>query len=1056
MLWVGTWGGGLNRFDPQTETFIRYHPRPGDSHSLSGNTVIAIREDLSGVLWIGTLDGGLNRFHRETDTFTSYQHDSLDPRSLGSNSVTALHVNRSGILWIGISGRGISKLDSTEQGFALYQHKTANSNSLSNSNVRAVFEDQFDDLWIGTWGGGLNRFDPQTGEYVHYLHDPADPNSLSNNHVWTILEDSTGTLWVGTLGGGLNRFDREAGTFTRLQRDPSNHYGVGHPHVTTLHEDRTGVLWIGTWSSGLDALNLQSMDGKAGLVHYRHDPDDPRSLGEGTVYSIHEDRAGVLWVGTGGGGLCRFDRDRETFTCYKHNPDDVNSLRDNTVWVIHQDQDGALWVGTSGGISRLEPQTGTFINYTQADGLPHDTVYGILEDEEGRLWLSTECGLSRFDPQARTFRNYVAGDGLQGNNFHPGAYYKSREGELLFGGPDGLTAFYPQDIRDNLQIPPIYVTDFQLSNKPVTIGGDSPLKKSIVETQELVLSHEEDVISFEFAALSYSSPEKNRYRYKLEGFENQWVEVDNDQRWATYTNLDPGRYTFRVIGSNNDGLWNEEGASVRLTITPPWWETWRFRGLVLLALLGLVIGWYRWRVVGIERRSRELKAQVAERTQDLSERTSELAALAENLRHEISGRKRVEQILNRQVEELSALNQITQMVTTMTDLETVLGMVSQKVSTLFDACFVYCLLSSEGKNEMIFIHGYDRKTDPLEPLSLDPALTDNPLFQWLFSLSTPLAVSASDRLPQSLADFPVFRQIFGKDVSQADSTLEALSQLLPSVLFEALTPGNINSVMLIPLVMRGASMGMMFVATDRVDHSYTANDVSLAETIAGDIASGVENIRLMERSKAMAVAEERTRLAREMHDSVTQTIYSVSMMADSLPQIWDRSPAEAKRNLAKLRQMTLVALTEMRGLLFELHPSALEDASLEALLHQLRDMMIERGRISVKLTIEGEADTSKDIKIALYRTAQEAFSNILKHAEATQVVMTLRKDPEQITLTIRDNGQGFDTESMPTEHYGIGIMRERNKSIGANFHIESSPGKGTQVSVTWPDPEVRL
>jgi len=1023
ILWVGTWGGGLNRFDPQTETFIRYQLDSNDSHSLSGNTVIAFCEDQSGDLWVGTYDGGLNRFSRETGSFTSYQHNYLDPRSLGSSSVSALYVDHSGIIWIGVSGRGISKLDPTAQEFALYQHKGLNSNSLSNSNVRAVFEDRFGMLWIGTWGGGLNRFNPQTGKFRHYLHDPADPKSLSNNHVWTILEDSTGTLWVGLNGGGLNKFDRETGTFTRFQHDPTNAASLGHKDVTTLYEDHTGILWIGTWSGGLDALNLQSMDGKTNFIHYRHESDDPRSLGAGTIYSIYEDRAGVLWVGTGGGGLCRFDRDTQNFACYTNNPDDVNSLSHDTIWVIHEDQKGTLWVGTSDGINRFESQDGSFFRYSQADGLPHDTVYGILEDEEGRLWLSTDGGISHFDPQSLTFRNYDASDGLQGNNFHSGAYAKSRDGELFFGGPDGLTAFYPQELRSNLHVPPIYVTDIQLSNKPVTIGGDSPLQKSIVDTQDLVLSHEEHVISFKFTALSYNSPNKNRYRYMLEGFDNEWVEVDSDQRYATYTNLDPGEYVFKVIGSNNDGVWNEEGTSIHLTITPPWQETVWFRGIVLLVFLGLVIGGYRWRVVTVERRSRELEGQVAERTQDLSDRAAELAVL----------------------------NQIAQMVTTMTDLQTVLESVSQEVSAIFEACFVYILMPTEPENKTTVIYGCDRKTGLLKPLPLDPTVTDTPLFQWLFSPPEPQAVSASDRLPQSLTDLHLLPQALSRGEPQADSLLDKLSLLLPPVVLEALPPGNLSSAMLIPLVMRGETIGILFVATDQTDHGYTTTDVSLAETIAGDLASAVENTRLLEQAQSEAVAEERSRLARELHDSVTQTMYSVSMMAEALPRIWDRNPAEAKRNTARLRQLTLVALTEMRALLFELRPDAFEDASLGALLHQLSDVIIERGRIPVELTIDGDGDISQDIKIAMYRTTQEAFSNILKHAEATQVVVTLCNDPDQVKLTICDNGQGFDPENITAENFGISIMRERAEGIAAKFQIESAPGEGTKISVTCPD-----
>jgi signal transduction histidine kinase/streptogramin lyase/DNA-binding response OmpR family regulator len=616
-LWVGTYGGGLNRFDRETETFTRYQHDPEDPSSLSGNMIVDIREDQFDTLWIATFDGGLNRYRPESDSFTSYQHDPVDSRSLGSNTLASLFVDRSGILWIGSAGDGISKLDSRQQGFAVVRQDPTDANSLSENDVRAVYEDQSGDLWVGTAGGGLNRYDPETGRFTHYLHDPADPTSLSGNHVLSIEEDSAGVLWVGVDGQGLNRLDRETETFSHFEPDPADPHSLSDGLPLSLHVDRTGTLWIGTFSEGLDALDLQSPDGQARFTHYRHDPQDPRSLGKGMVYVILEDQAGVLWVGTAGGGLNRFDRETETFTRYQHDPEDAGSLSDNTVYAIHEDREGALWIGTSGGLDRLDLQTFTFLNYNTADGLANNTLCGILEDDHGHLWLSTVRGLSRFDPEARAFRTYTASDGLQGDVFHPTSYHRASTGELLFGGENGLTAFHPDDVQENPHIPPVYVTSLQLAHEPVAVGGDSLLQASILETEELVLSHDDRIVSFEFAALSFNSPDKNRYRYKLEGFEGEWREADSTRRLATYTNLDPGDYVFRVIGSNNDGVWNEEGASIAITVTPPWWETTWFRIGVLLLAIGLVLGGYRWRVRSIEARSRALEAQVQARTRQL-------------------------------------------------------------------------------------------------------------------------------------------------------------------------------------------------------------------------------------------------------------------------------------------------------------------------------------------------------------------------------------------------------------------------------------------------------
>jgi signal transduction histidine kinase/CheY-like chemotaxis protein/streptogramin lyase len=360
------------------------------------------------------------------------------------------------------------------------------------------------------------------------------------------------------------------------------------------------------------------------FTRYQHDPADPGTLSHNQVTTIYEDRSGVLWIGTMG-GLNKFDRQTEQFTHYQHDPDDPNSLAVNAVFSLYEDRRGRFWIGTmGGGLDKLDRENDQFIHYTVKNGLSSNTVWGILEEdaspdeEDGNLWLSTTWGLSRFNPQTETFRNYDVSDGLQSNSFLPvSAYLKSNSGEMFFGGANGFNAFYPEQIVDNRQISPIVITDFQLANKPVPIGGGSVLQESIIETDHLVLSYLDRVFSFEFAVLNYRAPEKNRYKYRLEGFEAEWNEVDSKRRFATYTNLDPGDYVFRVIGSNNDGIWNEEGTSVHITVTPPWWETMWFRIGMMVVAIGLLAGGFRWRVSAIEARSRKLEIQVEDRTKEL-------------------------------------------------------------------------------------------------------------------------------------------------------------------------------------------------------------------------------------------------------------------------------------------------------------------------------------------------------------------------------------------------------------------------------------------------------
>jgi signal transduction histidine kinase/ligand-binding sensor domain-containing protein/CheY-like chemotaxis protein len=660
VLWVGT-GDGLNRFDPKTEQFIRYRHDPDDPASLSHNTVRSIYEDRSGNLWIGT-EGGLDKMNPERTRITSYQHNANDPQSLSHNIVGWVHEDQSGRLWIGTWGGGLNRFDRDSGTFNHYRHNTddpyslssdtiwhiyegqqgmlwmatdggisfidfrakrflhyraipGNPNSLSVNRVHALYAGQVGTVWVGTDGGGLNKFDRQTEQFTHYFQRPSDPIDLSNDTVTALYEDRQGLIWIGTRAMGLINFDPDTEHTTIYSHDDAKPHSLSHDSVFSILEDRKGTLWIGTYGGGLNAFDHETEQ----FTRYQHDPADPQTLSNNGVLSLLEDRAGVLWVGTLSGGLNKFNRETGEFIHYRHDASDPNSLSNDAVPTIFEDRTGTLWIGTGGGLNKFDRQNNQFSSrYTTKRGLPNDVICGILEDEQGALWISTQNGLSRFDPRKESFRNYTVRDGLQSNTFSVFlAPSKSRSGEMFFGGPNGFNAFYPDEIEDNLNPPTVLITDFQLANKPVPIGGDSVLQKSILETNNLVLSYRERVLTFEFVTLNYQAPEQNRYRYRMEGFEEEWNETDSKRRFATYTNLDPGKYVFRVIGANNDGIWSEEGDSIHITVTPPWWATMWFRMIMVLAALTMLIGVFRWRVRNIEARGRELEIQVQKRTQEL-------------------------------------------------------------------------------------------------------------------------------------------------------------------------------------------------------------------------------------------------------------------------------------------------------------------------------------------------------------------------------------------------------------------------------------------------------
>jgi two-component system, sensor histidine kinase ChiS len=655
-LWICTYGGGLNQFDRQTKTFVRYQHDNNEPNSLSDNTVSTVYEDKAGILWIATNDGldkfdsktfihfhrgytintinqidanrlwlgtegkGLFEFNPRTNTSVHYRYEGNNPTGLNNNYINTIYPDKAGTLWIATWGGGLNKRDDAKK-FRLYQHQENNPNSLSGNTVWSIYEDSRGDLWIGTEGAGLNKFDRETEQFVIYQSDEDNPKTLIGNDIYSIAEDRTGALWLGTWEG-LEKFDPQTETFVHYQHDDNNPNSLIHNNINVIYYDSTGILWIGTWGHGLDKFDPQSET----FVHYQHDDKNPNSLSHDQINTIYEDSKGILWFGTVN-GLDQFDRHTEKFLHYQYDKNNPDSLSGNHIYAIYEDSHGMFWIGTAGsGLNKFNPLTGHFTHYRKnSAGIPNDTVNLILEDNQGQLWLSTNKGLSRFNPLTETFRNYEMADGLQSNDFLGSSGYKTRRGELLFGGPNGFNLFRPEELKDNPYIPPIVITDFQIFNQPVSIGGKSPLQQHISFTDKLTLSYQHSVFSYEFVALNYSSPQQNQYAYKMEGFDKDWTYVDSSRRFATYTNLDAGDYVFKVKGSNNDGLWNEQGTALKITITPPWWETSWFIASLFFVIVSLVFGGFRWRMRAIEHQKHELAVQVAQRTKELSEKTAELA-----------------------------------------------------------------------------------------------------------------------------------------------------------------------------------------------------------------------------------------------------------------------------------------------------------------------------------------------------------------------------------------------------------------------------------------------
>jgi signal transduction histidine kinase/ligand-binding sensor domain-containing protein len=930
-LWIATYGGGLVKFDTETAEFTSYAPDPYDLALAGHEWITAMLIDRSGSVWLGTNSEGLDRFDPVGETFTSYRHNPKEPASLGNDWITTLAQDGAGRIWIGTNGGGLDRFDPGTGRFDHYRHDPGEVASLGDDHVRAILEDPAGVLWVGT-DDGLDALDPHAGTFVHLRHDPADPHSLGSDRIRAIYGSQGGLLWVGTRGGGVSRSDPAAGRFVRYRPVGDNAQSPAKYDVLALLEDEEGTLWIGTARDGLDALDQRTSTWR----HYHHDPTDPASLGNDTVLAIHQDAAGILWIGTDD-GFYRFDRRSERFERLPHNPPDPGNVKRETIYAIvedrrgmlwlathgrglsefdpatgtftyhqargalgagtgiqraigsnyvvdvledaagtlwaatedglnaydlvtgqwrrfrhdeadssslshnwtlslYQDRAGMLWVGTQGsGLDRLDPVAGRFRHYQEAQGLANDTVLDIVGDETGTLWIATANGLSRFDPGTETFRSYQASDGLPIDEFSTA--YRSGSGELFFGGTNGFLSFFPDQIQDNAYVPPVVLTSLQQNGVTVETG------QAPEDLSEVTFRWPDNAFEFGFVALNYTLPERNQLAYKLEGFDRDWNDIGS-QRFGRYTNLPGGTYTLRLKGSNNDGLWNEEGTSIQITIVPPFWQTWWFWGIVALALAGGALGGFRLRVRNLEARSRELEAEVQARTADLE-----------------------------------------------------------------------------------------------------------------------------------------------REVGQRIQAEKALRQ----------------------------------------------------------------------QEREQAVTEERNRLARDLHDSVTQALYGVTLYSEAAAGHLALGHVDrVADHLQEVQDTAQEALSEMRLLIFELRPPILEESGLVAAL-QARLQAVE-GRAGLRTAFQTnlEGRLPPDLEEGLYRIAQEALNNALKHAQAEQIRVQLRQQGGGVMLEITDDGVGFDPATA-SERGGVGLaaMAERAADLGAKLQIGSGPDLGTKVAVVWRDDDGR-
>ncbi|MFN3307652.1 MAG: two-component regulator propeller domain-containing protein [Anaerolineales bacterium] len=917
-LWIGGGEyhekkGGLLQFDPLRQEVIQIIPSFKSLHITS--LLLAQNE----ILWIGS-EEGLHRLspNGQVETFA---HDPLDPHSLSNDHITALFQDQSHNVWIATFGGGINRYSPASNRFSYYPSNFAAAEKAAYAPVGAVLKDRQGLIWVGYHGQGLAVYDRQQGTFTHYRHDPQDPTSLAHDHVTALYQDRHGDLWIGTQGS-LERFDDRSLSFEHITLDRQEQ-DLPHPiSVKVITEDQHGYLWAGLEDPG-GLLKIDPDRKRVWLYGGQKQTAAgfPSTFG---VRAIHADRQGNLWLGTYN-GLVWFSSQQERWRQFRHNPNQPHSLSNDFVWAIHEAKDGDLWIGTHAGLNRLSFPCGSLDQceaqwtvYTRERGLPDDSIVAILEDDQGNLWLGTMGGgLAVYDPALDQFRSFTEQDGLQSNAFVIGSAWRAEDGEMFFGGLKGFNAFYPQEVQDNPIPPPIVLTAFRTFDRVQEFSQD------INHLQEIRIPSKVSFFAFEFAALDYSDPSRNQYAYKLEGFDREWVECGN-RRYASYTNLPPGEYLFRVKGSNSDQIWNEEGKSIRLVITPAWYQTIWFRMAILVGALAMA-GLY------LHNRQRQIEA----------------------LRYS-----------------------------------------EARYRALFESAPV-------GVCEADF-----RPSPP-------QATQYNPRWLTLFACPSGEKHSLDAYLPSEILE-------------RCRATLQS------NVSWTTETSGRRWNGQTFPLRLSVAAAAK--------------GDLSRCILVVEDLTA--EKAR---RSEEEAIAEERRRIAREIHDGLAQDLAAIRLRVHRWQKWIESDPQRLWSELDHLYVFLGEKIREVRRAIFALRPVALDELGFWQALERFLVEFEEQNQLHTFLDICGDRhDLEPSLEPVLFRIIQEALHNVARHAQAQTVWLHIDLQPG-VRLWVRDDGIGFDPAILPhlesKGHLGLQQMRERVESLGGSLKVHSQIGQGTEIEV---------
>jgi signal transduction histidine kinase/ligand-binding sensor domain-containing protein/CheY-like chemotaxis protein len=617
-VWFGT-ELGIFMYDQQTEKILHLQ-NINNNRGPNVNAISSVIEFEKGIFFIATDHGGLNIYNKKTGKFSYLLNKRYDETTISNDQLYNIYRSGNGIIWIGSFHGGVNIYDQNAIKFEQFKYLLSGDDALNCCNsVISIAEDKNNNIWIGYDGQGMDIYNPQTGQVQNFLSEENNLNTIRSNIITEIYKDTQNNMWIGTYLKGLSVMNWKTKRFTNLMHDPDNPNSLGGNNVWTILESKNGKIWIGTIGSGADSYDPATKT----FRHFVNSVADSSSISNNDVFKIFEDKDQNIWIGTRN-GLNLLKKDGSSFKRFLSDQPDNTGIFGAWVYDIYQDRNGDIWIGTDLALNLYQPETGKFVYFNENDGLKGNSVLSILEDNHHNLWLSTNKGLSKFNYIDHTFKNYDIADGLQGNEFNYTSALLASDGKMYFGGKNGFNVFHPDSIQYNQEKPQVFFTNLSILNAPISPRSkNSILQKNINFVKSVVLTYKQNVISLEFAALNFTNPQKNQYEYMLEGFDKEWNKVGNRNE-ATYTNLNPGIYTFKVKASNNDGVWNTEGTSLKITIEPPFWKTKWFIGIELLVIIALIYLYIFFREKKLQTDKKVLQEKVEERTFQIEEQKAEL------------------------------------------------------------------------------------------------------------------------------------------------------------------------------------------------------------------------------------------------------------------------------------------------------------------------------------------------------------------------------------------------------------------------------------------------